>query len=527
MSTASAGDTVFIASGSYTESLVLGVSGKPNQWITFKGTSADSVYVDGTGLGAGSLLSIDSQHHVQVLQIHFKNNIHLNALGIYIDQASHHITIADCKVSNICFSANAADTANTNTNANPMLVYGNRNTPITNIKIESNEIYDCRPGYSEGLTIDGNVDTFIISQNKVHHITNIGIDMAGHYGVSPDPATDQPRHGICAHNLVYHCASPYADAAGIYADGSADNIIEQNTVHHCQYGIEVGCEVVGTVASGIVVRNNFIHSNLTTGIAFGGYDYPSNSGKVIRCQLQNNTCYHNDIRKNGNGELVMTYSENCSIVNNIFYNDYQSQLLTCQTGNSVMDTLNYNCWYRLGGQASVKFTYGGNTYNSYNAYRLATGQDAHSIFGNPLFRLGDTTSPDLHIRMFSACLNAGNIAIAHSAGPYDIDGDPRIFNGYIDIGADELTQIASINDINSSTLNIYPNPAQNLITIETPSSAKGETLQLLDISGRLLNQFEILSTSSIIETSSLPSGIYLIKLINSVGLCAISKLVIP
>ncbi|MEZ5173944.1 MAG: hypothetical protein R2850_10690 [Bacteroidia bacterium] len=36
-------------------------------------------------------------------------------------------------------------------------------------------------GNSEAITLTGNVTNFLIEDNHIHDITNIGIDVAGHY----------------------------------------------------------------------------------------------------------------------------------------------------------------------------------------------------------------------------------------------------------------------------------------------------------------------------------------------------------
>jgi hypothetical protein len=61
---------------------------------------------------------------------------------------------------------------------------------------------------------------------------------------------------------------------------------------------------------------------------------------------------------------------------------------------------------------------------------------------------------------------------------------------------------------------VYPNPASNTITIETP--AKG-FLYILNISGQQLLQQEITEPITTIDVSTLQNGIYIVKLVAANG----------
>ena len=77
-----------------------------------------------------------------------------------------------------------------NANALGIAFYGTQ-TPasLNNITISGNEIDHLQTGCSESLTVDGNVDTFTITNNLIHDNNNIGIDAIGFEGVSPNSAS--------------------------------------------------------------------------------------------------------------------------------------------------------------------------------------------------------------------------------------------------------------------------------------------------------------------------------------------------
>jgi hypothetical protein len=66
-----------------------------------------------------------------------------------------------------------------------------------------------------------------------------------------------------------------------------------------------------------------------------------------------------------------------------------------------------------------------------------------------------------------------------------------------------------INEIGSdNTINIYPNPVTNNITIETPQQA---TIEITDIQGRLIKTLEVNAGKTSVDVSTLPSGVYIVK----------------
>ena len=73
------------------------------------------------------------------------------------------------------------------------------------------------------------------------------------------------------------------------------------------------------------------------------------------------------------------------------------------------------------------------TYQGFAAYQAGAGNEAHSRFMDPL--LLNLVLPDLHLQAASPARNSGqNLA---ELGQVDIDGQPRVAGGTVDIGADE------------------------------------------------------------------------------------------
>lgn len=437
MDNAPANSIVNILAGTYNEKVEMNVSGTAGGQIIFQNYQTDVAVISGSGLGGNdAIIGIFDQSYVTIKGLQVANNEQLDAQGIIVEGDCQSVELRDNEVYNINFSTNPADVATETRNSQPIIVYGsNASAPVSGLIIDGNIVRDSRTGYSEGLAVNGNVDGFEVTNNEVYNVSNIGIDIIGHEGTAS--ANDQARNGIITDNLVYNCKSPYATAAGIYVDGGMDLIIERNVVHDGQWGIEIGCENLGKTTSGVIVRNNFIYNNDDAGLVMGGYNFPSESGKVINSEMLNNSLYHNDQLSGGigevTGEINVTYVENCRISNNIVHaNPPTGLLLYVDPVNSIGLTLDYNLYYS---DALAEFEYEGAFYADFAAYEAAGIQDAESTFADP--KMMAPAAGDLHLTADSPALDEGDPATS-SAGTTDIDGEARVDNGTIDVGADEF-----------------------------------------------------------------------------------------
>ena len=202
-------------------------------------------------------------------------------------------------------------------------VYGtNATTPITELIIDGNEVHHLKTGSSESLVVNGNVTNFRITHNTVHDNNNIGIDVIGFERTAPDPAVDQARDGVVSHNLVYNITSrgnpAYGNdqsSDGIYVDGGTRILIEQNTLHDVDFGIELASEHKDRATSYVIARNNLIYHCHTAGVSIGGY--APDRGHTEHSNVINNTLYENDTSRTGSGEFQMQWN----MADNIFANN--------------------------------------------------------------------------------------------------------------------------------------------------------------------------------------------------------------
>ncbi|MDP1759858.1 MAG: T9SS type A sorting domain-containing protein [Candidatus Woesebacteria bacterium] len=527
LDSATPGSTVYILSGTYNEKTTLGVSGTLSNPITFRNYNSDVVIIDGTGITLqDEILDISNKSFVTFQGLIFQNSIGNDSKGIFVQGICSNLVFKGNTIRQIYFSSNPSDPVSSSTNASPFLFWGtDATTPITNSMIDSNFIYNCRTGYSEAFTLEGNVDTFTVKNNIVHDITNIGIDLAGNYAVCPNPANDQARNGVIKWNKTYNCISSYATSGGIYVDGGRDLIIENNISYHNGWGIEIGCEVLGKTSSNITVRNNLLYNNIESGFAFGGYDYPATSGKILNCNFSGNTIFSNDSTNSTDGEVFISYSENCSFQNNIVYTSANNWAFT-QNGTVPLNlTSDYNLFYSPAGTANISFLYAGSNYTGFSSYKTGTDKDFNSSFENPIFVTTALPNPDLHITTTSPANNAGNPSFIAGSGEVDMDNQIRVYNGRVDIGADEFGSTpASVERLSIdlpthfSLDQNYPNPFNPTTTISFSLPSKSfVSLKVFDDLGREVSTVlsEVLSAGNYTRqwnASDLTSGIYFYRL---------------
>lgn len=515
MNNATPNSVVNILSGTYNEKVEVNVSGTSGNTITFQNYNNDVVNITGTGISyPDAIIGIFDQSFIIIKGLHLKDNQQLDAQGIIVEGDCSYIEIRENEVSDIHFSSNPNAVANSSTNSQPIIVYGsNASNAVNNLIIDGNIVRDSRTGYSEGLAVNGNVDGFEVTNNTVYGIANIGIDIIGHENTAT--SNDQARNGLIKNNIVYDCISPYATAGGIYVDGGKDLIIENNIVYECQWGIEVGCENIGKTTSNVIVRNNLIYNNEDAGIALGGYDFPNFSGKVIDCTYTNNTCFGNDTNNGGvggvTGEINITYTENCTLKNNIFFASNSSDIvLYVDDVSSIGLAFDYNLFYMDGAH---EFEYEGNIYTSFSSYQSGASQDANSIFGDPKYK--DVNLDDFHLLSNSPCIDTGDPNHVVGASEEDIDGDARVNNGTIDIGADEyyISTDAHIVALDND-IEIFPNPFTDSVIID--GDLHNFNVKIFDEFGSLISDLSNELCKIQIDLTGLGAGVYFV-LVEKIG----------
>ncbi|MEQ8580390.1 MAG: choice-of-anchor Q domain-containing protein [Marinoscillum sp.] len=416
---ASSGDVILIAAGTYTGPFVL--SGKTN--VTLKSYNG-TVNLEGsssTGTNGINILHITNSTNIVVDGLVFRNNWGNTGNGIIVNGTGNEIDITNCEFYNIGWTNSKTTMPTSGENAHAIVIVGSTSSAIENVFIGGNSVHDCITGYSESITLVGNVQNFLVEGNTLDGNTNIGIDAAGHFSWTGAPASvNYARSGIIRENVVKNYAGPAAlDAAGgIYVDGGSYITIENNIVFNYKVGFSVGCEVAGKSSTGNIVRNNLAYDCTLSGLFLGS----NTTSTVSGTQVYNNTFYKCGTGTYDNGQIALQNNTSSVIKNNIMYpTDWRYAIVQMGGTTTTSHTLAYNLYWRDNANTSSLF---------YNV-----SGDANSVKQNPLFV--NAGSDNYSISSSSPAIDAGDPSFTGS-GQEDLAGNARKQGSAVDIGAYEI-----------------------------------------------------------------------------------------
>jgi hypothetical protein len=255
------------------------------------------------------------------------------------------------------------------------------------------------------------------------------------------------------------------------------------------------------------ITNSLIYSNSALQRAGGMYCWGGNNGNanpnVLNCVFANNTAVNGGgVVSDRENSPSGTFSGNSNpiIFNSVFWNNTASGI---------------GPQFFLIGGATFNATYSDVDLSGQTSPHLVTGASTGNLNTNPLFvnilnAIGIdncwlTSDDGLQLLNSSPLINSGNLS---GAPILDILGATRIGNP--DIGAYEYGVILNVIQHDYATINIYPNPAFDEITIDFADDLN-HVIQIIDTYGNLIN----LSKAKKNETINLvgySSGLYLIKI---------------
>jgi hypothetical protein len=183
-----------------------------------------------------------------------------------------------------------------------------------------------------------------------------------------------------------------------------------------------------------------------------------------------------------------------------------------------------------------------------NPYIAGAFQGINIQFGSSIFVNTDPGNYDVFLAKYD---NNGNVlCAARAAGTYDdvassiaVDGSgnsyivgyfyspsllfgsttltnaDNVANNTSDGFLAKLSANTGINELSEiSNISVFPNPANDIITIENTAFTKDETISIYDIQGQLLLQQTMLQAKTNIDISAFSKGIYFVKVKTANGM---------
>ena len=451
---AAPGSTVYIKAGTYYERVNIKVSGiSAEKPVVFRNYESDRVVIDGSESDASiqeDIVRIENQSFVTLTGLEIANNVNGDAdyeiTGVGVWGAGEGIEIRNCKIHDIRYTG-----ASRNPGARAIAVYGRDSAaPITGLVIDGNEIWDIACGSGEAATVSGNVDGFEFTNNYVHDNDNTALALVGDGAYKGEPVctgstVNRARNGFVAYNKMEknnRAGNPVYfendfNAGAVYANGARDITIAYNTCAENDIGIKVGSEAANKVCKGMIVRDNLIYGNNSSGIQAGGNG--EHSGWAADCRFLNNTLYHNDTERSGRGEINILKSRDLLFSSNIICTGVQNLTVAVDKFGAEYiynTTFDHNLYFGPGGSRGLRFSGTETGLVGLNMWNHKTKQDRNSRIADPKF--ADAESDDFRLLENSPAIDLGDPAYVPASGEKDMDGGPRINGKAIDCGAYEF-----------------------------------------------------------------------------------------
>ena len=449
------GDTINVRAGTYTERITIGVSGTAGNYITMQNYAAETVKLDGTGLGNGKMIYGISISYYKIIGLEIQNH---TGAAIMFHHDGSHIEIRDNNIHDQSFSSGdgwaiaviAADVSAWGTAA-----YTDGNE-ISDVVIDGNTIGpNVQTGtgnnYNEALTVAWNVKRFEITNNTLNDISHIGIDMIGK--TAPWEATSPafPQYGRIAGNTIHDSGGEGSfPTCMVHSDGAKDIVIEDNLLYdNFDYGICTSVEDATFTNERFIVRRNRILRVPRALVAM------SFTGSADSIRHAHNSIY---IEAGNHSGITLDFGTDVEIKNNIVQSAANPVSAVYHVhGTTSNPTLDYNLYFP---SATPLFWYKGTAYfsgNNFVDYKAGSLQDANSVTGDPLF-----TSPatnDLTLGGGSPAIDVGTfLTQTNGSGSSSVTlivDDARWFSDgmnieglvadNIEVGSNPSTAISSIN----------------------------------------------------------------------------------
>ncbi|HEY9249135.1 MAG TPA: right-handed parallel beta-helix repeat-containing protein, partial [Rariglobus sp.] len=460
-------------------------SGTADAPIVFRACAGETPVIDGTSLAVASgwspLLWLQGVSHVTIQGFELRNyrtaqKNHV-PVGILVNGAGSGVGLLDNHIHDL----GTTYTGRNGGDAHGIAIYGDSAAPVGGLVIRGNHLHDLVLGSSEALVLNGNVDGFLVESNHVHDCNNIGIDCIGREGTCPDAARDAARNGVVRLNTIHGITSygnpAYGNnysAGGIYVDGGRDIVIERNTSHDCDIGVELASEHAGTATGGIRLRDNLIYRNRIGGLFMGGYD--TARGSTENCVVEHNTFFENDTRQDGNGEIHLQFDVRTTVVrHNLLVANSQALVIGNPYTQNTGNTVDYNLVHAPG---TPRWQWKKTAYAGWAAWRAGSAQDAHSRFADPL--LLDPSNGNFELRPKSPAIDAGDPAFSPGSGETDHAGRPRVRGARTDMGAREfeLLDFAGGGSNEGTSLERVANEARLTVRRRSDWAAQSLTFQV-------------------------------------------------
>ncbi len=399
-------------------------------------------------------------------------------------------------------------------------------TPLPWVVLRGNRISHNIAKSSEGEGDGGGIECFynlIMIENQISYNEANGPYRGDGGGVRIRSDFGHVELNVSNNLITHNKAVSVSDGTDIVLSGGMDifsdvsgtvsgNIISFNEiiVADGKWSYGTGVMVDNIIAADFVFENNLISDNFFTGdyCLGGGLCIWMSNGTFLNNAVQNNTGTH------GGGIAISNNSDKLSVlINNTIAGNAGTAGggLYASSANAVV--INTIIWGNSAPSGASIYEQGSIIEVRYSDVE---GNDVWPGEGNineePLF-LGD----GYHLEQASPLVNQGASKVSisgelYSCPSFDIDGDARPYaNTQPEIGVDEVPVFMVGVPVSTSnhSINIYPNPADQLITIYDCNRAVILEVKIYNHIGQ--NVYKGVPENNTLDVSKLLPGVYILE----------------
>jgi NPCBM/NEW2 domain/DUF5010 C-terminal domain/Protein of unknown function (DUF1565) len=406
---ATPGTAVVLRGGNYSEPVTFNNSGTDGAWITLQSQPGERAVLGNTSVPKfSSFMTMTDKQYILIRDVTITNISGELPLALTVGGASHHIQIRNNTVTGIYGSiapyyfSRGISVGNTRAD-----------TSAHDIIIANNEVSDMGNSLGELIAVSGNVINTQVIGNQVSKINlAIGIDILGNYDGIDGP-NGFARDILVADNTLRDGSQKPENgfySICLYIDGGQRVTMERNRVFTCGYNAQILSEngpstqddqgQYGVDNRDNIFRDNLLVNCLTSCLTVGGW--ASKYGSSDNTSVTNNTLVSNG------SVITLNRSNGTRFANNIFVNQGGGFIGGVGGANNV--SYSHNIWFGGGSNPTSDV-------NSLYIDPLLDGSGFRPLSGSP-------------------AIDRGNSSVV-SGGERDLDGNPRISGGSVDIGAFE------------------------------------------------------------------------------------------
>lgn len=291
-------------------------------------------------------------------------------------------------------------------------------------------------------------------------------------------------------------------------------IVKDNAMNNVSIGITAGMNLTDS----LTIKNSYFTNN---GIGIG----VNNSTVIDSCFFKDNfiateptygTITNSIFRKNQSGLMSVSSAniQNCIIDSNTSVGIESGQLNTisnCQiknNGTGIKCAVNHN-----GSGSQIHYNIIEDNSIGIQLYDYGTTDSIYcnKICNSATYNLKNSTSSNRNVANNYWC-TSDSLTIANSI----YDGYNNASLGLVNFMPIDTLQCYSvtgipINELQSFSFSIYPNPASNYLTVELPPNISKARLKVLNMLGELVYTSTVTKRKSNIDISTLIKGAYIIQ----------------